>query len=148
MDQIAVAAKMAGDWWAERLADEHADKREAFAQAVAARVDDALRGKAYWSWGEGRKEGDGEPCESIYTEVDYDPQGLMLDAVRETIAPDCRGMMFSARGILPQKHQLRVAPDKLTPKEGYGNWTAPILVPNVQGDRRPAATDLQGGDKA
>lgn len=131
MDKIAVAAKMAGEWWAERLYKEHADKREYFAQAVAMRVEDALRGKAYWDLSGCREEWNGDPPESIYIGVDYDPEGLMLDAVREVISQECRGTLFSARGILPQKHGLRVERDKLTPKEGYGNWTAPILVPNA-----------------
>jgi hypothetical protein len=130
-DQIELAATMAGKWWADKLDEYHAEKREAFAVAVAKLVAEELRGDAYWVWNEGRKVGDGTPVQCVTTEVDYDPQGLMLDAVREVVEPNCRGMLFSARGILPDKHMLQVWPDKLVPKEGYGNWVAPIPVPKA-----------------
>lgn len=128
VDQISTAAKMAGDWWAERLDYTYADKREAFSAAVAALVEQALRGEFYWTWGEGKKPGDGIPVSYVETEVDYDPQGLLLDAVREVIDPECRGFCYSARDILPLKHSLDVKPEMLVPKEGYGNWTATIPV--------------------
>ncbi len=117
MDQIAAAAKMAGEWWAERLSNQHADKRAAFAAAVAKHCEAELRARSQ------------DP--RCWLEVDYDPQGAMLAAVREVVAPDCAGMGFSARGILPQKHELEVTPHKLRPKEGYGNWTAILRVPAV-----------------
>ena len=41
---------------------------------------------------------------------------------------DCRGSLWSAHGILPMKHALRVTPTMLYPKEGYGHWTAPLHV--------------------
>lgn len=116
MDQIAAAAKMAGEWWAERLSSQHADKRSAFAAAVAKHCEHELRTRH-------------EP--HCRLEVDYDPRGPMLAAVRDVIDPECKGMMFSARGILPQKHELKVTPTKLSPKEGYGNWTPDIDVPTV-----------------
>ncbi len=116
MDQISAAAKMAGEWWAERLSSHHADKRSAFAAAVAKHCEHEMRARR-------------EP--HCWLEVDYDPQGPMLAAVRDVIDPECRGMMFSARGILPQKHELEVTPTKLRPKEGYGNWTAEIRVPGI-----------------
>lgn len=109
--QIEAAAKMAGEWWADRLDNAHAAKREEFAKAVANRTARALRE-------DGR----------VRLECDYDPQDLLLEAVREVIAPDCSGVFFSARGILPQKHSLDVIPRLLQPKEGYGNWTAGIPV--------------------
>jgi len=114
MDQIEVASQMAGAWWAERLDPAYARQREVFAAAVAKRCERALR-----------KHG------SCRLEVDYDPRGIMLSAVRETINPHCRGMMFSADGVLPRKHELEVLPTALHPKEGYGNWTAVIPVPVV-----------------
>ena len=112
MDQIEAAAKMAGEWWAERLSSQHADKRAAFAAAVAKHCQSVLRDRGI-----------------CWLAVDYDPQGPMLDAVRDAVDPSCRGMMFSARGILPDKHGLDVTPTKLRPKEGYGNWTAELQVP-------------------
>ena len=116
MDQIQAAAKMAGDWWAERLGNAHAGKRTAFAEAVAKHCEKEMRMRE-------------EPM--CFLEVDYDPQGPMLDAVREVLDPDCRGVFFSAQGLLPKKHELQVSPRELRPKEGYGNWTAPIEVPMV-----------------
>ena len=58
---------------------------------------------------------------------DYDPWDILLDAVHAA-GVECRGCMYSAEGILPMKHNLRVTPGKLEPKEGYGHWTAPITV--------------------
>ena len=117
-DQIARAAQLAGQWWAERLAGRHHEKRAAFAAAVAKRCEAEMRSRA--------ENGDIAWCS---LDVDYDPKGPMLGAVREVIDPDCRGFMFSAGGILPMKHQLKVFSDRLEPKEGYGNWPAPIEVP-------------------
>lgn len=109
---IEVAARMAGQWWAERLDDRYADKRPAFAAAVEHRVRAGLE-----------KHGE------IWLENDYDPRGELLEAVRETVAPDCRGFLFSGDGILPEKHELKITPTELRPKEGYGNWTPAIPVP-------------------
>lgn len=131
-EQAHIAAQMAGEWWASKLHPQHAAKREAFRDAVARRVEQALNGEFYWVWGNGRKEGSGEPCEHVSTENDYDPQGLLLEAVREVIDPTCRGCGFSGDGILPQKHSLDISRRILKPKEGYGNWTDDILVPRVR----------------
>lgn len=124
---MSAAAEMAGKWWADRLDERHADKREAFAAAVSTRIDDQFSGRAYWDWS-GRSEGDGKGTKVVRTSCDYDPQGLLLEAVREVIDPKCRGSMFSADGILPTKHGLDVYADHLRPKEGYGNWTEKIPV--------------------
>ena len=111
-DQIGRAAQMAGEWWAERLNDQHAHRRDAFAQEVAVRVETALRAN---------------PDFPVFTECDYDPRGLLLEAVH-AVGIECRGSFFSARGILPEKHDLTIHPDRLEPKEGYGNWLDPIPV--------------------
>lgn len=130
--QIQRAADMAGKWWADRLDEQHADKREAFAAAVSRRVVEGLTGQAVWNWNEGRSPSDGKPPLRIFIECDYDPQGLLLDAVREVVDPDCRGFGGSADGILPLKHELMVSPTELHPKEGYGNFTDWITVPLVE----------------
>ena len=143
MDQIEMAANMAGDWWAKKLAVTHADKRPAFAAAVSRLVQQALRGEAHWVWGQGKKVGAGEPVAWVMTENDYDPQGLMLDAVREVIDQNCRGFMFSGRGILPDKTCLLVRPTLLEPKEGYGNRTTAISVP-YNAPLEPRARDDAG----
>lgn len=128
-ERAAKAAQMAGAWWAARLDERFSDKREAFAAAVAKRVKEALDGDAYWSLGTGRVAGNGKPERFVHTESDYDPRGLLLDAVREVLEPECRGFGFSSRGILPEKHELSITREVLKPKEGYGRWTAEIVVP-------------------
>ena len=101
------AAKMAGQWWADRL--QQGDK-EKFAKEIEWRILYALE-----------EEG------TIYLVCDYDPHGILLDALH-AIGMECRGYMFSAKGILPEKHELMVTENYLAPKEGYGNWTEKILV--------------------
>lgn len=137
-DRISVAARMVGQWWAARLHDQHAEKREAFATAVAKRVEQSLRGEFYWSW-HGREAGNGSMPRFVRTDCDYDPQGLLLEAVQEVIDPKCPGVGFSARGILPAKHELDIDTEKwlLKPKEGYGHWTAEIPVPAARCPKRP-----------
>lgn len=96
---------------------------------------------AKW-WGDRLRQGDRMKFEAVikdhvlkhlesngrcYLECDYDPFGALLEAVKAA-GLDCRGFMFSAKGILPQKHALDIEPGVLKPKEGYGNWTADIKV--------------------
>jgi len=125
MEQIEMAAKMAGEWWAERLADQYADKRAAFAKAVETRVLQELRGECYWDWRGERKEGRGYDNRS-FTESDYDPHNCLIPALAEAL-PDVPE--YKLRNALPNKHTLDVYADRLKPKEGYGNWTAEIAVP-------------------
>ena len=96
------AAEMAGKWWADRLHKNHAGKRDAFAVAVAKRVDMAFNGEAAWDWA-GPAKPDG-PKDYVFTESDYDPKGLLLDAVREVIDPDCRGMIDRKSTRLNSSH--------------------------------------------
>ena len=107
MTKKETAAHVAGEWWAHRL--QKGDK-EKFARAVEKRVFEKLQTEKF-----------------VDLECDYDPQGILLDAVR-AIGIECSGMFFSANGILPQKHSLRVTEDWLEPKEGYGNWSDKILI--------------------
>lgn len=51
--------------------------------------------------------------------VDYDPRGLLLDAVRE-IGIECRGCMFSAQGLFPEKHRMIIRTGFVVVNEGYG----------------------------
>lgn len=128
--QIQRAADMAGKWWADRLDEQHADKREAFAAAVSRRVVEGLTGQAIWVWGQGRLLGDGNPPRRIFIECDDEPQGLLLDAVREVIGP--LWWASGAFAMLPTKHMLMVSPTEIHPKEGYGNFTDWITVPLVE----------------
>ncbi len=93
----------AAQWWADRLDDQHADKREAFRQALLERL----------------PEGDWE------TKCDYDPWDELLEAVRAVGIP-CEGNCGSATGILPMKHSLYRRGNVLWPKEGYGQ-----RMPNI-----------------
>jgi hypothetical protein len=104
---IEKAARMAGAWWGERLLQ--GDKKR-FSEEVEKRVLAELKEH-------GRS----------HLECDYDPFGILLEAVH-AIGIECRGFMFSAQGILPKKHSLTVYPEHLIPKEGYGNWTKEIEV--------------------
>ena len=103
----AKAARIAGEWWAERL--QRGDKAQ-FAHEVERRTLEKLE-----------KEG------RVNLNCDYDPLDILLDAV-QAIGLECTGYFFSADGILPRKHELRVTATELLPKEGYGNWTTPIPV--------------------
>jgi hypothetical protein len=101
---------MAAEWWSERLQQ---GDREAFkAKLTELVVEELLE----------------HPRGLCLLQVDYDPQGLLLEAVRAA-GVECAGFLFSAEGILPAKHWLGVSATELKPKEGYGKWTAPIPVP-------------------
>lgn len=57
-------------------------------------------------------------CIRLY--VDYDPEGLLLEAVRAA-GVTCSGFMYSARGIFScGKTGTTLYPDKVEAKEGYG----------------------------
>ncbi len=101
------AAELTGEWWAERL--QQGDKKK-FAAEVSRRVLLQLLSMGHCS-----------------LNCDYDPWGDLLKAVR-AIGIDCSGHMFSAKGILPQKHSTLTTESVIKPKEGYGNWTEDILV--------------------
>jgi hypothetical protein len=121
---IKAAAKMAGAWWAERLADEYAEARPAFAAAVEKRVLQELNGECYWDWHGERHDGRGYTDRS-FSENDYDPHHLLIPALAEAL-PDLPS--WKMRKTLPTKHTLAVYADRIEPKEGYGNWTAAIPV--------------------
>lgn len=119
------AAEMAGQWWAERLDNEYADKREAFAAAVEKRVLQELGGECYWDWHGEEHKGQGRP-ERCTTEQDYDPHYCLIPALVEALPGVST---WKLRSALPNKHSLDVYADRLKPKEGYGNWTPEIQVP-------------------
>lgn len=124
-------AKYVAGWWTDRLMTGDKDAFRSFLeQAVAAQ----LRERGY-----------------SHLECDYDPQGVLLDAVR-VAGVECRGMLFSARGILPAKHSTEVyperqadaefdvsaAPSRLVVEEGYGNWSEPIPLTDIPAILRAA----------
>jgi hypothetical protein len=132
-DRISIAAEMAGQWWADRLDPQYADKRDAFAAAITVRVEQELRGEFHWTWygGTERTPGDLTTPTWIRLHCDYDPKGLLLDAVRETVSPECRGFGSSADDLLPMKTDLTIRTDTwvMEPKEGYANHTQGIPIP-------------------
>jgi hypothetical protein len=105
---ISKAAEMAPQWWTDRL--QQGDK-----STFKATLENLIQIEL---------DSDGR----CFTNVDYDPSGPVLEAVRAA-GVECQGFMFSAKGILPMKTSLWVYPDKLSPREGYGNWTDEIKVP-------------------
>lgn len=105
-DLIRKTAEVAADWWADRL--QYGDVA-AFRASLVEAVDASLRAD-----------------DIVFLEVDYDPAGALIDAVRAAV--DCSGFIFPARGILPEKHETVIEPGLIKPKEGYGNWTADIIV--------------------
>lgn len=107
----SAAAVMAAEWWADRL--EQGD-RSKFIAALVPLIDADIAAHG-----------------SCRLECDYDPWDHLLTAVRAA-GVECRGFMFSARGILPTKHSLWVRPNKLEPKEGYGRWS--MAIPVAKGD--------------
>lgn len=114
--QFALAAQMAGDWWAARLGNSYRDKANVFAAAVAKRVEARLLAGAV----------------GVVLTCDYEPWDDLLDAVRETVEPDRFRSGTAAQTVLPRKHTLIVGPHELKGKEGYGNWTPTIAVPSVE----------------
>lgn len=107
-EQIKAAALLAANWWADHL---QSGDRTKFVDTLRPLVEADLQTNG-----------------SCWLECDYDPFGHLLTAVRAAGHEECRGFLFSAQGILPGKHSLDVTPGKLSPKEGYGNWTDDIIV--------------------
>lgn len=93
-DEVNVRA---AEWWAERF--RQPEKREAFKAAL-------LRYLPARNW-------------TAYN--DYDPQGLLLDAVRE-VGP-CLGACFSGDEYFPEKTGICREDNRLFVKEGYqSHW--------------------------
>jgi hypothetical protein len=124
MENKRIAAKMAGAWWAERLADDYTEVRPAFAAAVEKCVLQELNGECYWDWYGERHDGFGDK-DRAFSEHDYDPHYLLVHALAEVL-PNLPNWKLS--NTLPLKHTLAVYADRLEPQEGYGNRTAAIPV--------------------
>ena len=70
--------------------------------------------------------GDGNPVGVFFTQFDYQADALLDDAITQAL-PEVEN--WNKGMLLPRKHTLDVYPDRLCPKEGYGNWTKDIPVP-------------------
>jgi hypothetical protein len=91
--------QVAARWWADRL--ERVDLRGKFEAAIL-----SLLPEGDW-----------------IMKTDYDPDDLLLEALHK-IGVECRGMLFSSKGLLPCKTILRRDGGVLLSKEGYGApWT-------------------------
>lgn len=133
-ENAKIIGNYVADWWEERLQQGdkqifHSTLSDLFAAEL---MRDALKPFAR-------------------AEVDYDPKGILLAAVRAS-GIECRGFMFSARGILPEKCGTTVyperaadpdfdqdaAPARLQIKNGYGQWQEPIplstIIDNSKGE--------------
>lgn len=106
-DLIQATALAAAQWWADRL--EQGD-RTLFVERLSELVRGDLEARGHCN-----------------LHCDYDPQDYLLDAVRFA-GVDCGGHFFSARGVLPAKHTTSIEVGLIKPKEGYGNWTEPIVI--------------------
>lgn len=121
LEMLELAAKTAGEWWADRLLGEFTQKRGEFAEVVATLVAQELRGECYWDWWGERKEGVGYRGESR-SEFDYDPHNLLCAAFAQ-VWPDARS--WGLKGAMPTKRSLEVTLTHLCAKDGYGNWKEP-----------------------
>lgn len=135
MDRLTLAARMMGQWWAERLNLRYEQYQPAVTSAIAVRVVQVALGQLDWKQVQTRPGiWEAERCPGrarsfVRTRFDYDPDDLLADALKEAI-PGITGtdMHFHT---FPRKHTLLLAMDVwvLEPKEGYANDTAVIPVP-------------------
>lgn len=93
-------AELCARWWADRLEIE--ERREAFRKALIPKI-----------------------AEDMFLAVDYDPDDTLLEALHEA-GIQCRGALFSARGILPEKTRMRINNSGITVNEGYGGKYMPL----------------------
>ena len=52
-------------------------------------------------------------------EVDYDPFGVLLEALHSA-GIECRGYMFSGKGVFPLKTIMKIGSSGVKVKEGFG----------------------------
>lgn len=111
--QIELAADMAVDWWLQIFKKTDPEARDKFAISLKNSIVEKLKVQEF-----------------VFVENDYDPEGILLNAVHDA-GFACRGNMFSGREFFPDKHELCVSLHQLEPKSGYGNWEDKIVVPKV-----------------
>ena len=110
MDMIEKTAKVAAEWWGERL---ETGDRASFEADLSRRIVRFF---------------EANPTQTLFLENDYDPKGVLLEAVRATVDPGCRGYLLSGEGIFPQKHSIAVEIGSIEFKEGYVDWTDAIQI--------------------
>lgn len=112
------------------MSDKYADKRAEFAVAVAENVEAVFLGNAQWDWFGDKSLPGSVPYPHVWvnTECDYEPMGLLIDAIVRVFGDAAKGVGNAGQDFLPRKHALSIGLDKLMPKEGYANNTAHIPV--------------------
>lgn len=125
---IEKAAQMAGNWWAKKLNNQFESSKLNFSDFVKNLIINVYEGNIICSRDGEIISGNNHRLPYVVTSVDYEPEGIILVAVRCILIPKVEGYMFSAKNIFPFKHDLKVTPTFLEPKEGYENWTDIIKV--------------------
>ena len=100
-------AEAAANWCAKQWIPD--DTRDAFRAAVRETLlePDVGTGRDWYSNGR------------LLLACDYDPQGPLLSAVKKVV-PDCRGFLFSAKGLLYGKTYTWLAHDEIEACAGRG----------------------------
>jgi hypothetical protein len=63
---------------------------------------------------------DGQAGQPLRLNVDYDPQGILLTAIRN-VGIECQGVFFSAQGLFPYKTRTYIRAGRFWVSEGYGS---------------------------
>lgn len=107
MGDIKRAAELTAQWWTDKL--QQGDKEVFFVilrDIVHGEL--AMHGRCKLS-------------------CDYDPDKHLIDALRAA-GVDCRGVMFSAHGILPENHLTITTPDRIKQNTGDAHQLDDILI--------------------
>lgn len=99
--RILEVSRIASSWWASMLDSKWDNKREDFYKSLESLIVNILNHQ-----------------DMITIDVDYDPDDIILWALYES-GVDCKGVLFSARGIFPEKHRMRVSRAGIMVKMGY-----------------------------
>jgi hypothetical protein len=115
-NQIKKVAFDAAFWWANKLGEQFNTRRGTFAENLAVAIERKMN--------EFTKESQYKI--ELTINCDYDPDEILLEALTKS-SISLKSKMFSCDEILPRKHFLKVCPEFIEGKEGYGEWITPIL---------------------
>jgi hypothetical protein len=105
------ALEAAAAWWAQQL--QVRQKRAEFGRELLHLL------KKEWEKAEEEARLDPTWKPFVRLNVDYDPEGLLLDAIRN-VGINCRGCMGSADGLFDRKTRSDVGAGFFSVREGYG----------------------------
>jgi hypothetical protein len=121
MVDISKEARIAADWWKERLDAATPEQQETFRAKLEELINVEFNNpKSPFVFG---------PSDDPWLKVqtDYDPDEMLVNALDAAgIAPT--GFIATCDGLLPRKHMLQIHKGYIEVKEGYGYWVQPILV--------------------